>query len=66
MLTFFLPIPLVFPILARVYGAKAKQAGEPNGGTMNTVSAIILALYILGIILSVGAFIAMYMIRSYI
>lgn len=65
-LTFFLPIPLVFPILARVYGAKAKQAGEPNGGTMNTVSAIILALYILGIILSVGAFIAMYMIRSYI
>lgn len=65
-LTFFLPIPLVFPILARVYGAKAKQAGEPNGGTMNTVSAIILALYILGIIISVGAFIAMYMIRSYI
>ena len=33
---------------------------------MNTVSAIILALYILGIIISVGAFIAMYMIRSYI
>lgn len=65
-LTFFLPIPLVFPILARVYGAKAKQAGEPNGGTMNTVSAIILALYILGIIISVGAFIAMYVIRSYI
>ena len=65
-LTFFLPIPLVFPILARVYGAKAKQAGEPNGGTMNTVSAIILALYILGIIISVGAVIAMYVIRSYI
>lgn len=65
-LTFFLPIPLVFPILARVYGAKAKQAGEPNGGTMNTVSAIILALYILGIIILVGAFIAMYVLKSYI
>lgn len=49
-LTFVIPIPLLWPILANVFASKAKKEGEPNGKNAAIAARVILALQLIGYI----------------